>query len=375
MTKVKRVICRSDITNFVAIINRCVGFHSISILHRINMDRYSPSLTGVISTVLPVELVSKIWSFMPLTDLLHYATTSSVNYNDIHNGIRNSVHQILAHFITDTERFLTVLREEHACISGSVVVHVLQGMCLEGGAMVEKGWFPKDVDVYVPRPEVTESDPPFVTYMITVEGYHKVSRKSLPPCIHYRAYPEVRDLVVLRKGRLRMDVIVSASLFSLMPILRFHSTIVMNCITGNGIWSVYPGMTCDGRGIYNSMVFAVGDIVPKMPPASVRAAYKKYALRGFDIRRCPGSWPGDDHVCTKHGSCPHTYRTAEDWSCLYVSLRSIGEDVGLGSRKGNISRDVSAEDAQVVWFLGGRSCSMGGRGLKGYVSCREELVD
>ena len=56
------------------------------------MDRYGPTLTGVIGTVLPVELVGRIWSFMPLTDLLHYATTSSVNYNDIHNGIRDSVH-------------------------------------------------------------------------------------------------------------------------------------------------------------------------------------------------------------------------------------------------------------------------------------------
>lgn len=338
------------------------------------MDCYKPSLTGIISTALPVELVSKIWSFMSITQLLLYASTSSVNYDDVHNGIRDSVHRVLGHFCTDTMRFLAMLYEQRACVSGSVVVHVMHGVNFKGGAGVENKWFPKDIDVYVPRPRRDDIPPEMVTYMVEVEGYREVDSPALSNSSNYSLNPEIKNMIVLRKGQLRMDVVMSASPISLMPVLRFHSTFVMNCITGHGIWSAYPGKTCAGRGICNPMVFCLDNITPRQPPASVRAAYHKYAERGFDIRKGPGSWSDDLHICTKHGCCPHTFRSVEDWSCLYVSLRTIGEDSGIGSRKSTVSDEVSIEDAQVVWLLGGRACDGRRPGLKGYVTYRGEYV-
>jgi hypothetical protein len=343
------------------------------------MDPYAPTPTGIINTVLPVELVSKVWSFMTIAQLLHYAMTSSANYNDVHNGIRDSVHRVLSHFCADTNRFLGMLRTEHVCVSGSVVVHVLHGVSFKGGATVESGWFPHDADVYVPLPKEGGFQLAFVDYMIEVEGYHKTEPvvSAITPFTPdgYVSYMEVKEVVRLRKGYLKMDVILSASPFSLMPIMRFHSTLVMNCITGNGIWSAYPSRTCARQGICNPMVFTLDHIAPKLPPANVRSAFRKYARRGFDIRMGPTSWANDDHVCTKHGSCPQTFRTVEDWGCMYVSLRAIGEDTGLGSRKGSVSRDVSTEDAHVVWLLGGRACNRYGPGLRGYISWRREYTN
>jgi len=142
----------------------------------------------------------------------------------------------------------------------------------------------------------------------------------------------------------------------------------MNGISGNGIFSAYPEMTCAYHGNFNPMVFALDRGSPKMPLANVREAFRKYFDRGFDIRRNPACWPNNIHVCTRSSRCPHTARNAEDWGCLYVPFRDLGENDRVGLKAGSISIDTSENEELVVWLLGGRRCDGRPFGSLGYVS-------
>ena len=274
---------------------------------------------------------------------------------------------MLGGFCLDSVRFLAELRKEHAIVSGSVALYAMLGITFGGGNDNEHNWKPNDIDVYVPFPEAFEAEVPFVTYMVYVEGYHPIGRKVKAE-EGYMLFSEVKDVISLQKGTTRMDVILSGSRSSLKPIMRYHSTPVMNGISGNGIFSAYPEMTCAYRGNFNPMVFALDRGSPKLPPANIRKAFHKYTARGFDIRRNPSCWSDVNHVCTKSSHCPLTVRNVEDWGCLYTTFRELGENDGVGMKIGSISKDVSVDDGLVVWLLGGRRCDGRHFGLPGYVA-------
>ena len=351
---------------------RGFGIHNAAHSSSIMDTRYAPSSRGIINSTLPIELVSKIWHFMTIVDLLRYAWTSKANYNDVHNAIRKTVHGLLASFCASPQRFLDVLEREHAVISGSVALYVMYAISFNGVSRWENGWYPSDIDVYVPffESENEDDQPPFVAYMIGVEGYRmsfSQGRERAPA--EYSMFPEVKEVIYLEKGSTYMDVIVSASCFCMAPMFKFHSTPVMNCISGNGIFSAYPNMTCNGQGIFNPMVFNMDAMAPHMPPSNVRDALHKYEARGFEIRRNPACWPNDRHKCMTDVECPHTRRNVDDGGCLYTTFRKIGENDGINSKTAMVSEDVFDGRGIVMWHFGGDACDSLVKRLTGYVHC------
>jgi hypothetical protein len=323
----------------------------------------------------PANVINKIWKQLLLTDLLRYAATSTANYDIVHNSIRDTVHRVLSLFCGNPTRFLDVLREAHAIVSGSVALYTLLNVTFGGSHDKHQLWLPSDMDVYIPAPIIDNPLPPFIAYMLNDEGYHIERRVDEHEGRgRYSLFPEVKHIFHLRKGSIRMDVIVSYTSFSLRPIFRFHSTPVMNCITGNGIFSAYPHMTLSHRGIVNPLAFTLNDATPCMPDKYVLEALRKYYERGFDIRRNPVCWPNNEHKCTRSTDCPSKLRSVQDSGCLYITLRSIGQNTGIGAQTKVLSRDVnSGEDAQVVWSLGGRSCDGHHSATTGFVSIRQEF--
>jgi hypothetical protein len=77
-----------------------------------------------------------------------------------------------------------------------------------------------------------------------------------------------------------MDVVVANSLFTAGPIFHFHSTQLYNFITGNGLFSAYPEMTCNLQDLFNPRRFTLKQFAPALLPASVRLAIMKYVQRG-----------------------------------------------------------------------------------------------
>lgn len=298
--------------------------------------------------------------------------TSKINYHDVHTAIRDTVHHILGMYFENPVGFLSELGNQHGVISGSLVLYIMLSINFSAGFRKAATWKPRDLDIYVPENEA----PPLLTYLTNVEHY-----SLLPPEIRQphtdEPYPgvQIRHIIHLQKKGRYVDVIVSNSFFAAAPVFNFHSTPLFNFITGNGLFSAYPEMTCNYRGLFNPRRFTLGNHAPALPPAHVKHALLKYVRRGFDIRRNPSSWEeGTPHVCEADINCPHTCRNIEDRGCLYVTFCDSKENMRVGMRTGSVTVDACrGTRLRLLWQLGGQPCRKGKdgkKGLEGFITCR-----
>jgi hypothetical protein len=338
------------------------------------MRPHSYSTRGRLNSDLPTELVAKVWSYLTIVDLLKYATMSKTIYDDVHNAIRDTVLHVLGHYSDSPVEFLQELLHQHAVVSGSVVLHTMLSINFLASFRESITWTPNDIDIYIPK---SESDPPpFISYMINTEHYDLIPPDGDRDRLN-DLYPNIRQIFYLQRDDLRMDVIVANSEFTAGPIFDFHSTLLFNFITGNGLFSAYPVMTCRLRGLFNPRRFTLKQFAPALPPANVRHGLMKYVHRGFDIRRNPSSWPNDcPHICCRDVNCPQTTRNVEDTGCLYVTFRNPGEDSGLGMRSESVTRDTCRGTGYcLMWHLGGRPCGDKKRGIDNFITCRPEYEE
>ena len=99
------------------------------------------------------------------------------------------------------------LRNEHMIVSGSVALYTMLGIVLGGRNGNKHGWHPHDINVYVPVPNSSDVGVPFMTYMVIEEGYRPIPRRFEAE-EGYMFFPEVKHVISLQKGQLRMDVII-----------------------------------------------------------------------------------------------------------------------------------------------------------------------
>lgn len=224
---------------------------------------------------------------------------------------------------------------------------------------MEMGWFPNDMDVYVPVTDELHPQPQPIHYMTRVEGYQVVHQSNSKPLTHYSTQPEIKDIMHLEKGSTWVDIVISANQVPISPIFQFYSMTVMNLITGCGLFLTYPCMTCDCWGLYNPMVFSVERFSPSLPPHNVWHALEKYSDRGFDIRQNPYCWPGEwnGHICSEHVDCPQTSRTLHNKGCLYLTLWDMDQNIGIGSDTGWLDKDVCRYGIQMTWSISSTSCN------------------
>lgn len=168
-----------------------------------------------------------------------------------------------------------------------------------------------------------------------------------------------------------MDLVVVNSPFPAAAVFQFHSTPVYNFITGQGIFSAYPKMTCQRRGLFNPRRFTLDKHPPTLPPTDIRYVLFKYIKRGFDIRQNPASWPDDTHTCSEHKTCPHTTQNVEDSGCMFVTFRQVGENDRLCMRTHSVNTDIcNGEGYSMFWHLGGRACDGRKKTVQGWTTCR-----
>lgn len=328
------------------------------------------SREGSINKTFTIEIVSNIWQYMTLAEALRYGSTNHTLRDEVHNAIRDTVHEIIGTFCDNPTDFLARMLAENAVISGSAALYVLLAVHFSSGGRSQYGWKPNDLDVYVPRtPHVEEQVPFFVTYLVQHHSYGLRQQLGQVDLNYPRS--EVFDIYHLYKGERKIDVIVSKTHSPLRPIFRFHSSQVMNCISGRGVFSAYPRLTCDGKGLTNPMATMASTLMPNFPPESVRIAHKKYRSRGFDIRLNPSCWQGDNHTCGRDPSCPHAVRTATDPGCLFVQIRAKGIDTvsKIWPNRANLISDVGDTPCDTAWCLGGEVCKGNRPRTEGFVDC------
>jgi hypothetical protein len=145
----------------------------------------------------------------------------------------------------------------------------------------------------------------------------------------------------------KINVIVSKGQ-PILPILQFHSTIVMNYIT-------YHGLVC----LYNITLhrFGVANYLTKIPNC-VKVCFSKYRTRGFNI----GTHLEEEHTCKIDASCPQTIQTLFNDNIVHVRFPDFVEVLGTELR--------SREAKLAVWRLAsGTACNEETNDKTGFIIC------
>lgn len=328
------------------------------------------STEGQLTIALPPEMVGQVWSELTLPDLMVYGASSSANYAIVQNAINRLLHNLIDRFVPQggLELFMAMLRAERAVISGSMALFFLFSCSYTGANSSGMDWSPADMDIFEPNIGSRMSE--VVRYLISTEGFVELGCRVNETDDVY--YPQAKKVTRLQKGKLGIDVITTYSSSAIAAIFGFHSTPVMNWISGDGFFSAYPQLTCAKRGLVNPMTFTLTNFVPPLPPSSVRLCLDKYRKRGFDIRRNPSCWPNENHICSSAVHCPHTTRSVTDHGTLYIRFKRPGEEVGVQSVDESDDTAPYKSPYVLFWSLGGPSCDGRHRICNPFVMLREE---
>lgn len=168
----------------------------------------------------------------------------------------------------------------------------------------------------------------------------------------------IQQVMKLKRDDMFIDVISSPN--PLSALANFHSTGVMNYVSGCGFFSAYPMLTVLNRSLVNHIPF----YPQPTPPNRIQKCFVKYNARGMSIRSSPSEWergesgPHHEHTCYVSYACPHTVRTTLDSGCLFVPF---GPNANIaGHRLTTLDDFTDRHDNSVgsaVWNIGGKPCN------------------
>ncbi len=229
-------------------------------------------------------------------------------------------------FVRDVEGLKDLMREKDIVILGSLVLQFLDPLFV-------RSWpsGPGDMDLYTPLRAHQE----VVNYMVLKEGYtvkmQHIADNTPAELIHLlptnsEDNPRVRHgyldnwkniaiISTLEKGRKSIDVVGSRSRSPLQPILSFHSTLVMNAISPDLVFTAYPELTYRRAAIWSPS---------HSTPIGIMRKWKE---RVYEIVENTSQWD-PSHMCRSSAICMHTVCLTTDNDVFQVVIRRIpNEDV------------------------------------------------
>ncbi|KAH7909204.1 hypothetical protein BJ138DRAFT_1011272 [Hygrophoropsis aurantiaca] len=252
---------------------------------------------------LPIEDVHGILDHLSFDSLQKLSCVSSLFRVVVVNYLNRRKSMLFARFVDDVPAFNDLLRTTSSVVSGSLALQfILPSSSLQ--------WPVKDMDIYTGRSQTL----PVVSFLVA-QGYEVSALENSAP--HYTQIA-IRSVITMSNGPNRIDIVVSNTRHAIRPIFQFHSTPVINYLTADSIFSAYPKLTTNYRGLFNALSLRDG-----RRSLSNMQAIAKYAYRGFDIQSTPAAWDAVDeklHVCVGNINCLQETRTSEDSGCLWMSL-------------------------------------------------------
>ncbi|RXW20831.1 hypothetical protein EST38_g5012 [Candolleomyces aberdarensis] len=231
---------------------------------------------------------------------------------------------------------LRLLRGTQSLISGSFVLLILNE---------ESTFEPGDIDIYT-----IEDYYLLVIDYFKAKGYVKVHKVSPGYRASMEAISKIFELRD-RAGR-KINIIVSTGM-AVLPILHFHSTIVMNYIS-------HHGLVC----LYETTMHHIGLINFNKPiPKSIMKCVEKYIDRGYQM------WMRleDTHECGEDPCCPQTIRSLLDNHVMHIRFD------GYQDKEVRELRRMDANHA--VWRLAtGFACFKKTWDQTGFVACNTEYT-
>lgn len=300
----------------------------------------STDSNGLLIDVCPVEIVNKIMGYFTVADAMLYAGTNVCNYVVINRYLRQRLTSVLSTYVGKPSKFLEELKGWKAVVSGSLALKFFEG---------EAAWECHDMDLYVPKTARNT----VMQYLKDMEGYTEVPGDKRAGHV-YEADVVVTEVVVMKKDVKRIDIVVSGNHMAVAPVFQFHTTTVMNFISGDGFFSAYPQLTGLKRGLTSTNHYNLFNSIT--PDTNKVACYLKYVERGYDLQITPHAWDvenGIRHKCGVDSIYPHTIHNSSDAACLFWRIWDNEESVELV----DIVNQQRYYEGGIIWYLGGRSCT------------------
>ncbi|KAH6903574.1 hypothetical protein BKA70DRAFT_1110727 [Coprinopsis sp. MPI-PUGE-AT-0042] len=244
---------------------------------------------------------------------------------------------------------MKLLQKLRAYVSGSTVLANIN----------DEVWPCGDMDIYVP-PSGSEE---LRSYLLST-GQHRLWKEVVLrgrdeedlPDPYLRMSGIAKIWYFKHKGGKDINVIVTSTRSALIPIIDFHSTIVMNFITYFGIVSLYGRPTGNHYGWIN---------IPAGLTHRDERWLNKYEGRGYLLYSgsdVPGPWVG--HRCGVDVNCTVTVRNLLDDG---VVVRKFAKYRGEHQ-----STLLQSLEPAFVWKLRNTDCFLGNNPRKGFVHTIDE---
>ncbi|KAJ3520266.1 hypothetical protein NMY22_g12831 [Coprinellus aureogranulatus] len=246
-----------------------------------------------------------VLSRTPLIDAVAFGATSRRNYRLIKDHIRLRVCLRLEHYDLSPPDTLNAMQAHRIIMSGSNVLEIMSPGHFEPG----------DLDLYVPCGAVEAAEA-----FILKNPMYRALGDVIPARSPYMGESDdgvtqtgiitVKYYAHELTGRL-INIIETRLTSSPSAIFAFHSTVVMNFVTWNGLVSGYPLSTCKGFGFVNAC--------RRKHPRKLETCLEKYMNRGYTYLETCKDWK-EEHVCGQHGYCALTERRIGDAWTMRISL-------------------------------------------------------
>ncbi|KAJ7164307.1 hypothetical protein C8R46DRAFT_901721, partial [Mycena filopes] len=224
---------------------------------------------------------------------------------------------------------LALLECTRGIVSGSAVLRMVTNLDFKPG----------DLDIYVPDSQEETA------INLCTERLGFQLTMSMDPL--YDTNTSLGTVHWLAKGTFKLNVMVVKGENAALAIFQFHSTIVMNFLTANGLYCAYPTLTLSNLAIPNRPIMRrEGGFSQRC-----RDCFEKYRGRGVTYQTDARDFPGHAfHTCFVDSECPMTLRSTRDGRGAYRELFPPSQ---LEVELQNEHRYLT------VWMLGGPHCMHG----------------
>ncbi|KAJ7195570.1 hypothetical protein C8J57DRAFT_1104634, partial [Mycena rebaudengoi] len=237
-------------------------------------------------------------------------------------------------FVDRPDRLFSILAATRSVVSGSLPLAVISG-----GRFV-----PQDLDIYVPATQ----ERALLSLLLEHFGLSEVKFYSFSSryddCF---AVKSSRWLTSGGNGR-TVNVLTCVGESAILPVFCFHSSVVMNFISAEGLYCAYPKLTARRVAIP-----AFVRNMTSLKARRLRECFSKYMSRGFSFCIDLDRVGRRGHVCRRDSSCPLTLRSLYDGAGLFVPRSD--RTVGSGGKSETVAC-IYDELHSVTWTLGSGSC-------------------
>ncbi|KAJ2917597.1 hypothetical protein MD484_g2750, partial [Candolleomyces efflorescens] len=271
-----------------------------------------------------------------LLELYHLHVQGTISEEEAALVLSDRLDRKLRHWGLKARSLLRLLEGTQSLISGSFFFLVTsEEVAYETG----------DIDMY------TVED----YYLIVIEylkskGYTSIKKIRLGYRTTLDAVSTIYELY--NHGGRKINVVVSVGM-AVLPILHFHSTLVMNYIS-------YHGLVC----LYETTMHAIGLMNYNQPfPEVIQQCVQKYVSRGYTM----SMRLEDPHECGEDSCCPQTIRSLFDSHVLHIRFKGY-QDIPVKQLR-------RSEANHAVWRLStGSECHEETWDNTGFVACNTEYT-